>query len=59
MAQGVIGQPNEEFSMSITASLTGSESAVLNGVPNGLFIGGEWRPAARGLMIDVEDPATK
>jgi len=44
--------------MSLTASLTGSESAVLNGVPNGLFIGGEWRPAAQGQLIDVEDPAT-
>jgi succinate-semialdehyde dehydrogenase/glutarate-semialdehyde dehydrogenase len=54
----VVGQLKEEFAMSVTASLTGSESAVLNGVPNGLFIGGEWRPAAKGQVIDVEDPAT-
>ena len=44
--------------MSGVASLTGSESAVLSGVPSGLFIGGHWRPAAGGLLIEVEDPAT-
>src|SRR3954447_20786376 len=44
--------------MSVAASLTGSENAVLSGVPSGLFIGGQWRPAAGGALIDVEDPAT-
>src|SRR4051812_13826420 len=44
--------------MSVAASLTESETAVLNRVPSGLFIGGQWRPAARGAVIDVEDPAT-
>ena len=44
--------------MSVAANLTGSESAVVNGVPSGLFIDGQWRPAAGGRLIDVEDPAT-
>ena len=39
---------------------TGStrESAVLAGVPQGLFIGGEWRPASDGGTVAVEDPST-
>lgn len=39
---------------------TGSarESAVLAAVPQGLFIGGEWRPAADGATVAVEDPST-
>src|SRR4051794_40374458 len=45
--------------MNVAASMNGSESAVLSGVPNGLFIGGQWRPAAAGSTIDVEDPATR
>ena len=44
--------------MSVTASLAGPEAAVVRGVPNGLFIGGEWRPAASGAVVGVEDPAT-
>jgi succinate-semialdehyde dehydrogenase/glutarate-semialdehyde dehydrogenase len=44
--------------MSVAASLTESETAVLNRVPSGLFIGGQWRSAAQGAVIDVEDPAT-
>jgi succinate-semialdehyde dehydrogenase / glutarate-semialdehyde dehydrogenase len=44
--------------MSVTTRLEGAEGAVLAGVPRGLFIGGEWRPAAGGGSIDVEDPAT-
>jgi succinate-semialdehyde dehydrogenase / glutarate-semialdehyde dehydrogenase len=44
--------------MSVAASLTGSESAVLSTVPSGLFIGGLWRPAAHGALIEVEDPST-
>jgi succinate-semialdehyde dehydrogenase/glutarate-semialdehyde dehydrogenase len=44
--------------MSVSASLTGAEAAVLKSVPSGLFIGGEWRPAAKGGEVDVQDPAT-
>ncbi len=44
--------------MSAAASLTGPETAVLRGVPNGLFIGGSWRPATGGGLVDVEDPST-
>ena len=35
-----------------------SEQAVLDAVPDGLLIGGEWRPAASGQTLDVQDPAT-
>ncbi len=35
-----------------------SEQAVLDAVPGELFIGGEWRAASGGGMLDVEDPAT-
>ena len=41
--------------MSITAS---QEQAVLDTVPTQLFIGGEWRDAAGGATLPVEDPAT-
>jgi len=34
------------------------EQAVLDAVPKGLFIGGEWREAAGGATIAVEDPST-
>ena len=34
------------------------ESAVLDAVPTGLFIGGSWRPAASGATLSVDDPAT-
>ena len=34
------------------------EARVLQGVPTGLFIGGEWRDAAGGGRFDVLDPAT-
>jgi succinate-semialdehyde dehydrogenase/glutarate-semialdehyde dehydrogenase len=34
------------------------EQAVLDAIPNQLFIGGEWRPAGGGRMLDVEDPST-
>nr|MBA2440136.1 aldehyde dehydrogenase family protein [Thermoleophilaceae bacterium] len=34
------------------------EQAVLDAVPKGLFIGGKWRDATGGTMIEVEDPAT-
>ena len=34
------------------------EQKVLDGVPQGLFIGGQWREAAGGSTFAVEDPAT-
>jgi succinate-semialdehyde dehydrogenase / glutarate-semialdehyde dehydrogenase len=34
------------------------ETAVLDSVPTGLFIGGTWRPAASGATLAVDDPAT-
>jgi succinate-semialdehyde dehydrogenase/glutarate-semialdehyde dehydrogenase len=44
--------------MSVTASLSGRERAVVTAVPSGLFIGGEWRAASGGAEVDVEDPST-
>jgi succinate-semialdehyde dehydrogenase/glutarate-semialdehyde dehydrogenase len=40
--------------------MTGAEreQAVLEQVPRGLFIGGEWRAASGGGTLTVEDPAT-
>ncbi len=35
-----------------------SEDAVINAVPKQLFIGGQWRDAASGKTLTVEDPAT-
>ena len=35
-----------------------SEQAVLDAVPDGLLIGGSWRPASAGKTLDVSDPAT-
>jgi succinate-semialdehyde dehydrogenase/glutarate-semialdehyde dehydrogenase len=35
-----------------------TEQSVLENVPKGLFIGGEWRDARGGATLDVEDPAT-
>ena len=35
-----------------------NEQELLDRTPTGLFIGGEWRSAADGATIDVEDPAT-
>jgi succinate-semialdehyde dehydrogenase/glutarate-semialdehyde dehydrogenase len=34
------------------------ESDLLDSVPDGLLIGGAWRPAADGATLTVEDPAT-
>ncbi|WP_438353629.1 NAD-dependent succinate-semialdehyde dehydrogenase [Microbacterium sp. CJ88] len=34
------------------------ETTLLDSVPDGLFIGGEWRPAAEGGTLRVFDPAT-
>ena len=35
-----------------------NEKELIENVPTGLFIGGEWRSSADGDTIDVEDPAT-
>ena len=35
-----------------------SEQAVLDAVPDGLLVAGEWRPAASGRTLEVQDPAT-
>src|SRR5215207_3937614 len=35
-----------------------SEKGLLESVPDGLFIGGEWSPAISGSTLDVHDPAT-
>ncbi len=35
-----------------------SEQAVLDAVPDGLFVGGTWRPSTSGRTLDVLDPAT-
>jgi succinate-semialdehyde dehydrogenase/glutarate-semialdehyde dehydrogenase len=34
------------------------ELELLNSVPKGLLINGQWRPASQGKTFDVEDPAT-
>ena len=34
------------------------ENVVLDAVPDGLLIGGEWRPSASGATLPVYDPAT-
>jgi succinate-semialdehyde dehydrogenase/glutarate-semialdehyde dehydrogenase len=39
-------------------TLQSSEQAVLERVPNGLYIGGEWRAASAGGTLPVEDPST-
>ncbi|MBA2342047.1 MAG: NAD-dependent succinate-semialdehyde dehydrogenase, partial [Thermoleophilaceae bacterium] len=39
-------------------ALVATEQAVVDGVEKRLFIGGEWRDAAGGATLAVEDPAT-
>jgi succinate-semialdehyde dehydrogenase/glutarate-semialdehyde dehydrogenase len=34
------------------------EKSIVDGVPRGLFIGGEWRDASGGETLEVEDPST-
>jgi succinate-semialdehyde dehydrogenase/glutarate-semialdehyde dehydrogenase len=41
-----------------TATVNKDEQAVLDRVPKGLFIGGEWRDATGGGTLGVEDPST-
>ncbi|MQA34938.1 NAD-dependent succinate-semialdehyde dehydrogenase [Modestobacter roseus] len=38
--------------------MTATEASTKLGVPDQLFIGGSWRPAATGAQLDVHDPAT-
>jgi succinate-semialdehyde dehydrogenase/glutarate-semialdehyde dehydrogenase len=40
------------------AEATAAEAALVASVPTGLLIGGEWREAASGRTVAVEDPAT-
>jgi succinate-semialdehyde dehydrogenase/glutarate-semialdehyde dehydrogenase len=42
----------------MTTTATKNESAVLDGVPKQLYIGGEWVDPAEGGTLRVEDPAT-
>jgi succinate-semialdehyde dehydrogenase/glutarate-semialdehyde dehydrogenase len=42
----------------MSATATDQERRVLESVPRGLFIGGEWRDASGGETLAVEDPAT-
>ena len=35
-----------------------TETKLLESVPDGLFIGGEWCPAISGSTLEVHDPAT-
>jgi succinate-semialdehyde dehydrogenase/glutarate-semialdehyde dehydrogenase len=39
-------------------SSTATQSAVLETVPKGLLIGGQWRESSSGEAFDIEDPAT-
>jgi succinate-semialdehyde dehydrogenase / glutarate-semialdehyde dehydrogenase len=41
-----------------TTTQTPNETAVVDGVPKQLFIGGEWTDPAEGGTLPVEDPAT-
>jgi succinate-semialdehyde dehydrogenase/glutarate-semialdehyde dehydrogenase len=44
--------------MASSSPLTGHEAEVVKAVPQGLLIGGEWRPGSGGAEIEVEDPST-
>jgi succinate-semialdehyde dehydrogenase/glutarate-semialdehyde dehydrogenase len=52
------GTAERNGTMSAPTTLATEEAAVLAGVPQGLFIGGQWRPASDGARMDVEDPST-
>jgi len=43
----------------VQAPSSGDERAVLEKVPTGLYIGGEWREATGGGTLNVEDPSTE
>lgn len=38
--------------------MTDRETELLNSVPDGLFIGGSWRPSSSNATLSVHDPAT-
>jgi succinate-semialdehyde dehydrogenase/glutarate-semialdehyde dehydrogenase len=42
----------------MAGTATSQEQQIVDGVPKGLYIGGEWRDAAEGGTLPVEDPAT-
>jgi succinate-semialdehyde dehydrogenase / glutarate-semialdehyde dehydrogenase len=42
----------------MAGTATSSEQQIVDGVPKGLYIGGEWRDASEGGTLGVEDPAT-
>src|SRR5690606_27391504 len=42
----------------MTTASPANETALIDSVPRGLFIGGEWTDAAGGRTLDVHDPAT-
>jgi succinate-semialdehyde dehydrogenase/glutarate-semialdehyde dehydrogenase len=35
------------------------ETRVIDSVPKGLFIGGEWRDSSSGATLGIEDPSTE
>jgi succinate-semialdehyde dehydrogenase/glutarate-semialdehyde dehydrogenase len=39
-------------------AISTDEQSVVEAVPKGLYVGGEWRPAGGGATLAVEDPAT-
>jgi succinate-semialdehyde dehydrogenase / glutarate-semialdehyde dehydrogenase len=43
----------------IGSNLQAHEQTLLDRLPSGLYIGGEWRPASGGGTLTVEDPATQ
>jgi succinate-semialdehyde dehydrogenase/glutarate-semialdehyde dehydrogenase len=42
----------------MAGTATSSEQRIVDGVPKGLYVGGEWRDASGGGTLGVEDPAT-
>jgi succinate-semialdehyde dehydrogenase / glutarate-semialdehyde dehydrogenase len=56
--QSIVKQSTARGSCAAAMSTETDERAVLQRVPTKLFIGGEWRPAAGGGTLAVEDPAT-
>jgi succinate-semialdehyde dehydrogenase / glutarate-semialdehyde dehydrogenase len=42
----------------MAGTATSSEQQIVDSVPKGLYIGGEWRDASEGGTLGVEDPAT-
>jgi succinate-semialdehyde dehydrogenase/glutarate-semialdehyde dehydrogenase len=42
----------------MAGTATSQEQQIVEGVPKGLYIGGQWRDAAEGGTLGVEDPAT-